>query len=122
MPVVDINTLYTYFQENDYPNEEQFKNLIDTLAANRGLVILSPGTISWNAPQGNIIDDIVVEGGSVDEFYISVGTTIDGQDILKHEFVDNDNRLFSPKYRSRTAETIYFSEVDEDATIKLYIK
>ncbi len=120
MSVVSIDTLKGYFETGDKPTQQQFENLIDTLAAN-GLVILPAGTTQWSSPAGTFIDDIIVIDTEIG-FVVDCGTTEGGTELLERETASNYVGIFPVKHYSKVDETIYFTGLNETAIIKLYIK
>lgn len=119
--VVDINVLKGYFETGKKPTQQQFENLIDTLRSG-GKVELAGTVGSYAIDAGLMLDDIVIEATTPDEFVgLSIGITEGG-----NELVDNvtivQKAVFPIKHYARTATTLYFTGINANAKIKLYIK
>jgi hypothetical protein len=121
MSIVAINTLKGYFLTGKKPTQQQFENLIDTLMAS-GITELTGNTASYEIAAGKMLDDIVILATTPDEFSgVSIGLTEGGNELVDNETVV-EKAVFPIKHYCEVSKTIYFTGIDENATIKLYIK
>jgi hypothetical protein len=125
MSIVNREELYEYFEEGKFPTEAQFRNLIDTLYADRKLIVLPLGATSWFSPKGTFIDDVVIVlADGENELNVYIGTTEEGGEIVSNQYIlkaDGDGVL-PIKRHCPSDETIYFSGTSEKTKIKIYTK
>lgn len=119
--IVSIAELYSYFQEGDFPSEAQFKNLIDTLWSN-GVIVLPGTTTSYTVDKGRFVDVIVIEATTPDEFTgVKIGRTVGGEEWQESHTIVEKGVYRIDEY-CRVATTIYFTNVNANAIIKIYTK
>lgn len=137
-----IDQLKQWFETGDYPTQQQFWDWLDSFIhkddelsivnitglsdqlqskanssqlASITPVVLAPGQTQWNAPAATVIEAIVFL--TVGTKNISVGTTVGGSQIIEAADI-NTKAIFRPDYIT-AEETIYFTGVGADTTIKI---
>ena len=145
MAVETKNQLKQYFQTGDYPTQQQFYNLIDSLMhvsqqltiaqitglqnildnmKNAGSVItLAAGTTQWDVPAGTLIEKLWITDNI--ELSFRAGKTNGGSDIISEDedgnnITEADGAVFTIDARFKNAGTIYFGGVTANTIIRIY--
>lgn len=141
MPSTPLDTLKTYFQTGDKPTQAQFyavldslrhkdnaigaadlttelQNYLNSLSTSNGFVVLAPGTASWDAPAGTLIDTIAFDDD--DNPTIDAGTTEGGIEIQEAMQLEDGEFILQQSIRFKSSGTIYFTGVTENTIITIY--
>ena len=145
MPVVTKDTLKTYFETGDYPTQQQFTNLIDSLrhvndpiafadlaeevitainnaadSTGNAPIVTEPGATTVTIPHGTLIDLVVVLN-SVGVIF-SAGWSDGGTDVIDNFQIPDNKSVISTIIYNRADEhgTLYLNGVTGGTVVKLY--
>ena len=144
MSVVTKDILKTYFETGDYPTQQQFANLIDSLkhvndligltdlkqevidtinaaadSTGNAPIVTAPGATSVVIPRGVLIDLIVVLSG--DGINFSAGWTVGGTDVVDNYQINGGTYgITTFIVELSESRVLYLNGVGVDTIVKLY--